>query len=336
MVAAWPLTTYRKLAWKYARPLDASGAEFTDLLIAETVEQQDWIRAAWQVLMSNSKSDVITLPYVRTGTDLNLTLASLQQKMTLHRDISVYARLRDEEEWEAYYESLSGKHRRHHAQSRRRLAELGTVEFEIVEAGDPRCPELVGWMLAQKRIWAERTNKKGHWLFSDGYCEFLRRLLADSEANPKRLIMSLRLNGAPIAVKITAAGGSLLEGLIAGYDPQYEKHSPGIRLDEYMVRWAFEHKLDYDFGNGGEQYKRFWSRDTVIETATYHIATSWWGRAALYLQRKKAAREVRPVSSTPVRPEAGDAETSGLNKNVKPTEQLRPRNGNIRHERREH
>ena len=85
--------------------------------------------------------------------------------------------------------------------------------------------------------------------------------------------------------------------------------SPGMRLDEYMVKWALEHKLDYDFGNGGEHFKRFWSRDNVIETATYHIAASWWGRAALYLRSKRVGRRVEG-NPKPTQHEAAAIESS--------------------------
>src|ERR1700674_3698867 len=59
MILVWPFTTYRKLAWKFVRPLAATGAEFTAILIDETLDQQGWIRAAWQLLSTESKSDVV-------------------------------------------------------------------------------------------------------------------------------------------------------------------------------------------------------------------------------------------------------------------------------------
>jgi len=84
----------------------------------------------------------------------------------------------------------------------------------------------------------------------------------DAEAKPKRLLMVLTQDGAPIAVKMAAISKGVLELMIAGFDARLEKYSPGMRLDEYWVKWAFEQRLDIDFGNGGEHYKRFWSRTT--------------------------------------------------------------------------
>ena len=41
------------------------------------------------------------------------------------------------------------------------------------------------------------------------------------------------------------------------------------------------HQLDCNLGLGAEQYKKFWSRNSIIETTSYHITVSAWGRVAL-------------------------------------------------------
>ncbi len=288
MIAIWPLTTYRKLLWKFTRPLDASGAEFTEVLISDTIDQQRWISTAWQIVSSKSKSHIVVLPYIRSGTPLNAVLSSVQSA-TIHRDVAPYAHLKDEQDWPSYYNSLSKSNRINRARKERRLAELGNLHLEVITAGDQRCPELITWMLAQKRFWAERTGKKGFWLYSERYRDFLTRLLMLSSAMPKPLIMCLTLDGAPIAVAITVIGKHCLEELIMAFDAGHEKHSPGMLLMEHFVKWALEHKLDVDFGNGGERSKTFWSRNYFINTATYHIALSPWGRLALYLRTARRA-----------------------------------------------
>ena len=298
MVAVWPLLTCRKHAWKYVQPLNAIGAESADILTDDTVDQQDWIRSAWRVMSKNSKSDVIMLPYIRTGTGLRCMLSDCGQRAMIDDGVAFCAHLRGERDWDSYCNSLSKSHRRQHASLRRRLSELGSLQFEIVQAGDPRCPQLIDWLLTNKRTWAERTGKKGHWLFAGSYQEFLVRLLADS-AHPKRLIMSLTLDGAPICVKIVAAGKYTLEGLIAGFDARYEKYSPGNRLDEYGVKWSFEQKLDYDFGVGTESFKKFWSRNNPIEAPTFHIPNSWWGQVAIYLRSRRKALQMKRSNLSP-------------------------------------
>ncbi|MBV9771197.1 MAG: GNAT family N-acetyltransferase [Bryobacterales bacterium] len=284
MVAVWPCTTYRKLALRFAVPLLPTGGEYIDILIDETVDQQGWIKGAWHRLRTEFNFDLVILPNLRTGTDLSQLFYFCMEKAAIYSDVGAYAHLRREKDWQSYYESLSDSPRRELASKRRQLAKLGTVEFEILEAGDPRCSEIIGWMLSQKRVWAERTNKKGHWLFSEGYRQYLTRLLADSVATPKRAIMCLTLEGVPIAAKIVAIGKDTLELIIGGFDARYRKYSPGMRLDEHWVKWALERKLDCDFGAGREHYKSFWSRNNVIRMNTYWIPMSWRGAVALQLR----------------------------------------------------
>lgn len=277
LVAVWPLVIYRKLAWSFIRPLEANDAEFSDILIDDTVNRRDWISAAWQVLKAKSGSDVMVLPHFPREAEV----AGIVRPHDTSSDQYVVVHLKAEKDWDSYYNSLSKSHRRDHAKARRRLAELGTIGCEVIGAGDRRVPDLVLWMLAQKRIWAERTNKKGSWLYDEGFRDFLIRLLIDPEAQAKCLIMSLTLNDKPIAVQIYAPGQNILHALISGFDVHYQKYSPGILLSEYLLKWAMEHKLDCNLGLGAEQYKKFWSRNQVLEATTYNLAVSWWGKAAL-------------------------------------------------------
>lgn len=296
LIAVWPLVIYRRLAWTFIRPLEANDAEFSDILIDESVDRRDWISAAWQVLETKSGSDVMVLPHVPREAEV----AGILQPQDTSVDQYVVVPLKREKDWDSFYSSLSKSHRRDHAKARRRLGELGTIDCDVIGAGDRRIPDLVLWMLAQKRIWAERTNKKGSWLYDDGFRDFLMRLLIDADAQAKCLIMSLTLNDAPIAVQIYAPGQNMLHALISGFDSRYQKYSPGILLSEYLVKWAMQHGLDCNLGLGAEQYKKFWSRNEVLEARTYHLAVSWWGKVAL---RARSWRQ-KPETGLPAKKEA--------------------------------
>ncbi len=304
MVAAWPLVTYRKFVWKIVRSLDASGVEFSDILISDAIDQPGWVRAAWRLAAKKSRADLFVLPYVRTGTSLHSALPC-SRRAAIQSDVNVFAHLKEEGDWSSYYASLSRSHRRHHAKAQRRFAELGNVRVEMIQPSDPRCPDLVRWMLSQKRIWAERAGKKGLWLFSDAYQEFLTELLRRPIGGPKPMIMALMLDGAPVAVNMISAGKNTLEGLIAAFDARYEKYSPGALLIEHIVKWALEHGLNFDFGNGDAHYKRFWSRGSIIETTTYEVPLSWWGFAALQLKAmrkqpgkpRRSSNDAQPAAS---------------------------------------
>jgi len=288
LISVWPLLTYRKLMRRFLRPLGATGAEYTDILIDDDIDGRACAEALWNFARSNCKADLIVLPFVPSGTHLNRILDSSISAAAVEQDVTFLTDVQGESNWESYYNSLSKSHRNKHRNLRKRLAELGELHFEVVWAGDPRCQKLVQWMLEQKRIWAGRTGKRGKWLYSEEYRDLLVHLTRDSDAQPKRVIMSLTLDGEPIAVKIGAISKNLFELLIAGFDARLDKFSPGTRLDEYWVRWAIEQELRIDFGVGSEHYKRFWTRDNEVRVNSYLVPNSLMGLVELKARRLKA------------------------------------------------
>jgi len=137
--------------------MGATGAEFTDILIDPDADRDACIKAAWEQLRAKRKSDIIILPYVRSGAALKQIIYSTSPNATVEQDVAVFAHLQGHPDWQSYYNSLSKSHRKKARQPAAKAAELGTLQFEVIQAGDQRCPELIRWMLAQKRVWGDRT-----------------------------------------------------------------------------------------------------------------------------------------------------------------------------------
>jgi CelD/BcsL family acetyltransferase involved in cellulose biosynthesis len=305
-VAIWPLTTLRQYAWRCLRPLEASGAEYTDMLLDPGIDATKWVYAALDGIRRDSRCDVMILPYVKAGTVLRQALGAFSTRTLIDYEAGVEVALQREPDWQTYYSSLSSTIRRKYRNIRRKLDKLGEVRLEAVPAGDRRCPELIDWMLREKRTWAERSHKSGPWIHSPQYRDFLVRLLSDAEAVPKSYIFTLHAGETLLAVKIQSAGKSLCEALVAAFNADYEKQSPGLILDEYCVQWAFERRLNCDFGNGLERNKLFWSRRESIETATYTVALSWWGGAYLRAREWSRKRKQKQQAATPDVVDGGD------------------------------
>jgi CelD/BcsL family acetyltransferase involved in cellulose biosynthesis len=157
----------------------------------------------------------------------------------------------------------------------RRLNEQGEVTFEVVRGMHT---PLIDWLFAHKREWSERTNKRGEWVFSRYYEEFLNTLFA---SDPRFLVFALRLDEIPIAVKLMAINTNSASLIIIAYDEKHKRFSPGNILDENMMRYVFENyrsadgsHLDITFGPGGERFKLHWSRGYVHPARSYRIVTS--------------------------------------------------------------
>lgn len=281
MVAAWPLTLSRRAAWTVGQALGASGTELHRVMTDDGIDQRRWIRSAWDVLRKRSGADLVTLPMLLPGPAREELVGSRTYRTALEPDAAVHVDFGGASDWDSYYESLSASGRSRRAKGRRRLAARGTVSFEVVRGGDPRAADLVQWTLENKRAWSRRTGKDGSWLHSSAYQDFLVRQSATTTGNQETLVMRLVLDERTLATAICILSGGVLEGVIAAFDPEYDKFSPGVQLNDYSVRWAFDHGLEYSLGPGTEPYKLFWDEDGVVDLLTLQMTTSRWGMTAV-------------------------------------------------------
>jgi CelD/BcsL family acetyltransferase involved in cellulose biosynthesis len=287
LVAVWPLVVVRHRLWTYARPLGASGVELHEMLLDDTVDAQAWVRQASRALLAHARVDVLDVSFFQDSATAPALRDLPSSAVETSEAVSVSVGLRAERDWDAYYTSLSRSYRKDFAKSRRRLEALGPVEFAVLAPGDPRTSALVGWTLAQKRRWAERTGKNGDWLYSDDYRAFLERQVGRRGNSVENVVLTMTVNGDLMATQIGASSKDTFEAVIAGFNADYEKYSPGARLTEAMIRWAWERGVDCDLGAGAEPYKLFWSRNRTRTITIRRMAVSRWGRAALAVDRAR-------------------------------------------------
>lgn len=285
LVAVWPFEILRNRLWTYARPLVATGVELHELLIDEDVDAAAWVQQAWRALVEQTRVDVVDVSYFAESPHAaalgSLPAAAVETSDTVCVDVS----LRSEPDWDAYYNSLSKSYRKDFAKSRRRLEALGALEFTVLEPGDPRMGALVDWTLAQKRRWADQTGKQGAWLYSDQYRAFLEHQLAHAGNSAKNVLLTLTVDGDLLATQIGALSKEKFEAVIAGFNADYDKHSPGARLTEAMIRWAWELGVDCELGAGAEPYKQFWSRNQKTTITNRRLVVSRWGLVERALRR---------------------------------------------------
>lgn len=135
-------------------------------------------------------------------------------------------------------------------------------------------------MLACKREWADRVGKKGEWLYSKEYRNFLVDLLNQRHGEVIAHLLVVSLDGAAVAVIMSGLGKSCTSGVIASFDPKHGKFAPGSIAIEECVKWVFEHGFDIDLGIGPETFKGYWSRNNFTAVCSMQIANTRWGRIA--------------------------------------------------------
>ncbi len=305
LTLVFPLLKYRKGPLWMLRPLGPNAAEVTDILVDPDSDFRGNVGLAWQTIARDSKADIIHMPFVKIGSPLD-EFVHTSHGSDGEMDIAPFADLQDHTEWEAYTKEIfSANSRQQLKRKRKKLSELGNLEFEAVNpVTDPdHAVELMDWMFSQKKVWADTVGKHGEWLSSEAYRNFIARWITDPKNIQTMRIYAVLIDKKPVAITLFAHGVSHMELIIAGFhsDPQFAKYSPGIVLDEFWMKIAFERRQDVDFGVGSERYKLFWSRNNKVDVASYHIPQTLVGNITTqlwHLNRRAApyvARHMRPI-----------------------------------------
>lgn len=298
LVALWPLAIRRRGLWRIVNQAGPLAAEYSNVLVEPGPQAATRVSALWHAVERAGLADVAVVPFLRDGA-LGSLLAAHPRLVSREADIAPYLAWRVGETWDVYYASLDGSYRRGQNRRRRQLDELGAVRFEAVT--DPaRAPRIVTWLLAEKRRWADRTDKRGAWVFSPAYEAFVAELVTQAAGF---VVFALTLDGAPVAAKFALVGPRRLEFIISGYLGSLGRFSPGNILNEHCLRYAHERGLGVEFGAGKEETKKYWSRGTADVTGNYRVALTRWGMTADLAQRglarvRAAGRGLRRRAAT--------------------------------------
>lgn len=296
LVFLWPLVIRRRYGlWNNVTQLGPHAGELAAVLTEPGPDSAARTVAAWDFMRRTSRADIAWLDYVKLGSPLHQVLAADPALAAgSHPDVAPYVRWTGAMHWDEYYASLSSYTRKMQNKKHKSLAKTGDVAFEAVS--DPaRKSVLAGWLLEQKRHWARKTGKHGPWLTAEAYDRFLRDLAGDAAAT-ECTVFTLSANGEVIAALFTSVAPRHVDWIIAAFDPAWGQHSPGLLLNEYALRWAFERGLSVEFGRGNENNKKFWSRGACHDILSYRVAISRRGAIIEAMRRGLAHARSRRLS----------------------------------------
>ena len=277
----------------HAAAIGSGLADYTTILVDPEHSSDKLIESIWFATRKQCASDLILLPFLDCESHLYRLAMEHDGLVTHKEDLCAAARLSREVNWESFAASLGTLSGRKAGALRRRLERQGKVDVRVLgpEDGDNNVC-MIDWMLASKRDWAERVDKKGQWLYSSIYRDYLIALAnqknkGDEEACARILVLSM--NDAPIAVCMVGMGKQSLLGIMNSFDRQHAKLAPGAIAMEAWVRWAIEHGSDFDLGVGSETFKPYRRKGNISRVSSIEIAHSAWGRVA-YAMRDGASR----------------------------------------------
>ncbi len=178
--------------------------------------------------------------------------------------------------WARAEDSLPAKLVRDVRRRRRRLVELGAVAVDVQDGGE-RLAELLdegfllegsGWKAAQQTaIRSEPSTER-----------FYREIAAWAAARGWLRLAFIRLDGRPLAFQFGFEHGRVYYFLKGGYDPSFDRFSPGKLLVHAMLARAFGSGLrSFEFLGHAEPWKLEWTQTCRERVAFQAFAPSFAG-----------------------------------------------------------
>ena len=162
--------------------------------------------------------------------------------------------------WTDYDASLARKHRKELRRLRRRLDEVGAVEYEFVTSGNARLEALLDEGLAiEGSGWKDEAGTS---IASDSSIEgFYREVARWADERGWLMLAFLRLDGRAIAFDLCLETGGSTYALKGGFATEYRRCAPGCLLTYQSLARSFasDELCSYEFLGDADSYKLVWS-----------------------------------------------------------------------------
>ncbi len=263
LVLVWPMArVWRELCAELI-PLGSEATDYNPLLVAPTQRAGAYVRTALALLRREGRAGLVAMPLLRSDSPASPALSAMAPAVLAAEtlpapflDISSPARIA------AYEQAMSKNLRRGTERRRRRLAELGTLRFEVIT--DPtQFAELLDWTIAAKAVWLREHHLQSEFLHAPHYRAFWLAALRAGGPGGQVCGIALRHDDRTIAAKVVVLTANRLEGFLTTFDADFARFSPGQILLLDTFRWCADKGLSYDFRIGDEAFKWDWTQTSV-------------------------------------------------------------------------
>lgn len=280
-----PVVIYRKHGIRFAQPLNSDSYEYTEIVSYPNVDIASIIDDIFFVLVERFGVDAMKIPFVKEEDDLNLAISRIYFPSVSWRFETNVVEYDKVKEWDAFYsDRFSLKHRKARKRNAKHLQSQAELKFEKIQSHEVET--FVEWIVKKKVEWFRATGIKNEYFDTAPFRSFLVAMLKKS-ASDGVSAYALRFGSVYIAAEVNIERLSDAIGYIFAYDPEYGKYSPGALIRDNTQRMYGALKGIFDFGVGGEQYKRDWST-RISHCDSYIIALSQ--RGGLYVLLRKIVR----------------------------------------------
>jgi CelD/BcsL family acetyltransferase involved in cellulose biosynthesis len=274
LVLVWPFIIYWHGAWRVASPI-ADTIDSNDPLMDEQFDRNELMRSGISHALRHCPTDLIQFTMIRFESNLKQLVEKVHLAVSTYITDIPAIKFQDFNDFTLYERKMSKTQRSGFARKRRRLMELGHVEFTVLPPTD--IEKVVAWMLPRKNSWLAQKKKidETH-MSSPNMTSFLIDIFRMLGHSGRCKIFAVLHKGEFVAIDLIFVGRQDVQWYFGTYNPNYEKYSPGILLKENVVRWAFDHNLHYDMQRGYGNHKTYFA-NYVDHATTFRIPGSAWG-----------------------------------------------------------
>ncbi len=258
LIMVWPLVAERVRAITQIFWMGEPVSQYGDVLIANTPDALDVMRAGWEFLKSKAKGDVVRLRRVRADARITPLLQEIGARVT-NTDYAPYLDLASANTFADYENRYASRARRNRKRLARRLAEVGETKFER-HCGGERARQLAVVALELKAQWLKSKGLVSHAIADTRMSAFFAAAAEGTTHSTNCIVAALTCNGEPAALEVSFTCKGRLAMHVIVYNLKYEKSGAGVLLLEQSLRDGYADKLAvYDMLAPGDAYKLEWA-----------------------------------------------------------------------------
>ncbi|MDX9997886.1 MAG: GNAT family N-acetyltransferase [Phenylobacterium sp.] len=181
---------------------------------------------------------------------------------------------------------------------RRAARDVAEPVFTAYSRSEAAFDQMIAWKRAQFRATGQTDIFAAGWTL-----RLLKLLFASRDPDFGAVLFTLHFGDRLAAAQLNLRGRRTLHAWIIAYDPELERHSPGLLLFQDVLRWMDETPFDrLDLGPGDVRFKReLANAGTPIAHGFVGLpSTATLARAAVYeVRRAVESLPLGPVSELP-------------------------------------
>lgn len=262
LVLIWPMAVPRGTIINEARWLGEPLTQYGDVILADDPAREIWLLQAWRHINEQNDIDILHLRKVRDDAIVYPILKGQAHQLP-GGETAPCIDLRPYDSFEDLNKTYNGKRRRNRKRYRKRLEELGQLNFEIF-APSVKAETALKTALKFKNAWLKETGRHNSAFKDEDTVATLNSMMRGTEHPVECLISVMHLDHEPMAIEIGFTNKKQYFCHIGAFNPWFKAHSPGTIQTEETISALVERGFDtYDMMAPEDRYKTEWAHDRV-------------------------------------------------------------------------